>query len=108
MDNTQQATANPTKTEVTTVTSEAPTRRVVVIRGRVAPPPERRVSWEEGIPENKDQRTSKKCCVFHRHRMFGESDTEEESSSGEDSDGEDKRKHKCTRDSCTCGHTRFA
>ena len=46
----------------------------------------RRISWDRNVRDNPQQLTSKKCCVFHRKRLFGESDSEDSSSS---SDGED-------------------
>lgn len=84
-------------------TEEQPPRQVLYLRLRPQPTnePPRRVTWEGGIKENKNQRTSKKCCVFHKKRLFGESDTE----SSEDE--AHAHSHKCTKDHCHCG-TRFA
>jgi protein phosphatase 1 regulatory subunit 11 len=49
---------------------------------------DRRVVWDPSVVEHKNQRTSKKCCQFHRKRLFGESDSESDSSSSSDSDDE--------------------
>jgi protein phosphatase 1 regulatory subunit 11 len=86
-------------------TEEQPPRQVLYLRLRPEPTdePPRHVTWDGEVKENKNQRTSKKCCVFHKKRLFGESDTE---SSG----SEDERhghNHKCSKEHCHCG-TRFA
>lgn len=40
--------------------------------------------WEEGIPDNPNQRVSKSCCVFHKKKLFGESSSDDSSSSSDD------------------------
>ena len=46
------------------------------------------VQWQNGIPENRGQRVSKKCCVFHKKRNFGESDSSsDDTDTDADSDG---------------------
>ncbi|KAJ2803438.1 Type 1 phosphatases regulator ypi1 [Coemansia guatemalensis] len=47
------------------------------------------VRWEEDVVDNEGQgrKSSKVCCIYHRERAVGESDTESScSSSGSDSD----------------------
>lgn len=118
------------------VTREAEPRQLLVLRLQ----PEHgdtsdlRVTWDVKVKENKNQRSSKSCCVFHKKKLFGESDTESSSSSSDeggparadavggehphccghdhDSKGQDgpckKRKRpKCTKEHCYCG-TRFS
>ena len=43
-----------------------------------------RVTWEPNVRENPEQRVSKKCCVFHKKRAFGESDSSSSDSSDDD------------------------
>lgn len=115
-----------------TTTQLNPPRQVLLLRLRPAPSsaPPRHVTWEGEVRDNKGQRTSKKCCVFHKKRLFGESDSE--SSGSDDSDADDaghdhhhhdglcshdhqgadgaghkKPRPKCTKQACHCG-TRFA
>ena len=88
---------------------------------------DRRVSWDAGVVEHPNQRTSKKCCQFHKKRLFGESDSDSSSSSDSSDDETDspnpdvaganpgrcgdhskkKKRPKCTKESCFC-NTRFA
>ena len=63
-----------------TTEAERPPRRVLVLRLKREEEEERRrqrVSWLEGIKEHPGQKTSKKCCQFHRKRLFGESDSDD-------------------------------
>lgn len=48
----------------------------------------RRISWDGGVQDNPKQLASKCCCVFHKKRMFGESDSSSSSSSESDSDAD--------------------
>ena len=45
------------------------------------------VTWEEGVVNNEGlgRKSSKRCCIFHKPRAFGESSTE----SSEDNSGDD-------------------
>ena len=37
---------------------------------------DRRVKWDESVRDSRpNMKTSKKCCVFHKRREFGESDS---------------------------------
>lgn len=71
-----------------TVSEVLPPRQVLTLTLR----PERdesrnrRVSWEADVREPVNQRVSKCCCVFHKKRLFGESDSD---SSSSDSDCDD-------------------
>ncbi len=49
--------------------------------------PRSNVTWEEGVVNNEGlgRRSSKRCCIFHKQRAFGESSTE----SSEDQSGDD-------------------
>lgn len=68
-------------------TDEAPARQVLVLRLRNEEEERlreeqanRRITWRPDVHDPVNQRTSKKCCVFHRKRMFGESSSEDSSS----------------------------
>jgi protein phosphatase 1 regulatory subunit 11 len=41
--------------------------------------------------ENMGKRSSKKCCIFHKRRVFGESSSDEDASDGSDCEGKKKR-----------------
>mmetsp|Transcript_12187 Transcript_12187/g.21731 ORF Transcript_12187/g.21731 Transcript_12187/m.21731 type:complete len:172 (-) Transcript_12187:216-731(-) len=49
--------------------------------------PRSNVSWDEGVVNNEGlgRKSSKRCCIFHKQRAFGESSTE----SSEDDSGDD-------------------
>ena len=103
----QQAAAPIPATATTTTLGAAAPRRVMVLRAKVQPPEARRVVWDPNTKDPpKNQRTSKKCCVFHRHRLFGESDSDSDSDGGCD-DHDHPNKPKCSRDGCYC-NTKFA
>jgi len=65
-------------------------REGAVLRLRLDPRPH--VKWEEDVVDNEhmNKKSSKRCCIFHKKRAFGESSSESESESeGEgDDDGE--------------------
>jgi protein phosphatase 1 regulatory subunit 11 len=66
-------------------------RQVLTLRLQPEPAPvnDNRVTWDPNVSENVQQRVSKCCCVFHRKRVFGESDSDtSSSSSSSDSDGD--------------------
>ena len=68
-----------------TTTQQAP---VEVFPLRLTQPP--RVTWQEGIVDNEHlgRKSSKRCCIFHKPRKFGESSSESESSDNDsDSNG---------------------
>mmetsp|Transcript_35528 Transcript_35528/g.55491 ORF Transcript_35528/g.55491 Transcript_35528/m.55491 type:complete len:175 (-) Transcript_35528:99-623(-) len=61
------------------------------------------VKWGEDVVDNEDlgRRKSKKCCVFHKKRNFGESSSESDYSSGAESGSESpRRRHRCGSDRC--------
>ncbi len=52
--------------------------------------PRSNVTWDEGVINNEGlgRKSSKRCCIFHKQRAFGESSTESsEDQSGDDDDG---------------------
>eukprot|EP00568_Trieres_chinensis_P001348 CAMPEP_0183291300 /NCGR_PEP_ID=MMETSP0160_2-20130417/768_1 /TAXON_ID=2839 ORGANISM="Odontella Sinensis, Strain Grunow 1884" /NCGR_SAMPLE_ID=MMETSP0160_2 /ASSEMBLY_ACC=CAM_ASM_000250 /LENGTH=116 /DNA_ID=CAMNT_0025452091 /DNA_START=135 /DNA_END=485 /DNA_ORIENTATION=+ len=71
------ATATMTMTETRTREQED------VLRLTLRPP--QRVTWDENVEDNEGlgRKSSKRCCIFHKQRPFGESSTD---SSDEDSD----------------------
>ena len=88
---------------------EAPPREVLVLRLKREEEEAaraRRVEWGKDVVDHPNQRTSKKCCQFHKKRRFGESDSED-SGSGDWPESDDDG-HKCSRHHCHCGGTRFA
>lgn len=68
-------------------------RQVLTLRLQPEPAPvnENRVTWDANVTENIQQRVSKCCCVFHKKRVFGESDSDTSSSSS-DSDSDTGRR----------------
>ncbi|EPT27179.1 protein phosphatase inhibitor protein [Toxoplasma gondii ME49] len=49
---------------------------------------ERRVSWDKAAidNENMNKKKSKKCCIFHKRRDFGESSSDSDSDSSSDAE----------------------
>eukprot|EP00906_Rhabdomonas_costata_P035088 RCo049320 len=67
-------------TVTTTTTVEAVPPPVVTKKLSLKKKKSDRVKWDSSVKDpNPNQRTSKRCCVFHRRREFGESDTESDS-----------------------------
>ena len=88
--------------------AEQPPREVLVLRLKNAEEEAakaRRVAWDKEVKDHPNQKSSKKCCQFHKKRRFGESSSDD-SDDGDwpDSDEDD---HKCSADHCHCGGTRF-
>lgn len=53
------------------------------------PPTNLRVTWDTSVVEPPaNQRTSKSCCIYHKPRAFGESDSESCSDDSPDSDSD--------------------
>ena len=52
--------------------------------------PKKAVKWAEGTVDNEDagRKSSKKCCIYHKPRRFGESSSETSSSDEEHDHGE--------------------
>lgn len=50
------------------------------------------MTWDEDVVDNEGlgRKSSKRCCIFHKQRAFGESSTD--SSEEEDKDGNGHRK----------------
>mmetsp|Transcript_10829 Transcript_10829/g.14065 ORF Transcript_10829/g.14065 Transcript_10829/m.14065 type:complete len:132 (+) Transcript_10829:183-578(+) len=61
--------------------------------------PRKHIKWDESVVDNEHmgKKSSKRCCIFHKRRQFGESSTEssdcsekdDDSDTDEDEDGED-------------------
>ena len=53
--------------------------------------PRRHVTWEEDVVDNEhmNKKSSKRCCIFHKAKEFGESSSESEDSISSDSEEED-------------------
>lgn len=81
------ATAVGSGTTTVTVTDEEPQQ---VLRLTLVDRPT--VTWDENVVDNEGmgRKSSKRCCIFHKEKAFGESSTD---SSDYDSDG-DKNQHK--------------
>lgn len=47
--------------------------------------PQPRVTWDEDIEDNEGlgRKSSKRCCIFHKERPFGESSTDSSDSDGD-------------------------
>ena len=71
---------------IVAVEEKAAAKEDNVLRLRLDPRPH--VKWEEGVVDNEhmNKKSSKRCCIFHKKRAFGESSSEE--SSGSESEGE--------------------
>ena len=71
--NTQRANAQSTTTATTTQTAATePETLRLTLRQRPT------VRWEEGTVDNEGmgRKSSKRCCIFHKQRAFGESSTD--------------------------------
>ena len=73
--------------------------------------PKNRVKWGEDVVDNEGmgKRKSNKCCIFHKRKMFGESSSESENSSGAESGsdsprrrGSDRALPRRQREKCSC------
>ncbi|KAL3798396.1 hypothetical protein HJC23_005049 [Cyclotella cryptica] len=78
--------ANATGTTTMVITREdRTTLEAPILRLSLRPHPH--VTWDEGVVNNEGlgRKSSKRCCIFHKQRAFGESSTE----SSEDGSGDD-------------------
>eukprot|EP00567_Pseudictyota_dubia_P004708 CAMPEP_0197446800 /NCGR_PEP_ID=MMETSP1175-20131217/11656_1 /TAXON_ID=1003142 /ORGANISM="Triceratium dubium, Strain CCMP147" /LENGTH=159 /DNA_ID=CAMNT_0042977963 /DNA_START=43 /DNA_END=522 /DNA_ORIENTATION=- len=68
---------------VTETRTQAQQQQHEVLRLTLRPP--QRVTWDENVEDNEGlgRKSSKRCCIFHKQRPFGESSTD---SSDNDSD----------------------
>jgi len=94
-----QASANASATVTMTETEEQ--TEAEVLRLTLAARPT--VRWDESVMDNEGmgRKSSKRCCIFHKQRSFGESSTDSSdydsdrsgssAASGNDGDGEDKK-----------------
>merc|ERR1712157_286078 len=62
--------------------------------------PQQRVTWDENVIDNEGlgRKSSKRCCIFHKQRNFGESSSDESSSDDESSD------NNCCSDDDECNY----
>lgn len=69
-----------------TVTEDPPQNNEEVLQLTLRPRPS--VQWDEGVIDNEflGRKSSKRCCIFHKQRPFGESSTDS-SDDGNGSDG---------------------
>eukprot|EP00055_Hartaetosiga_balthica_P011723 m.54299 g.54299 ORF g.54299 m.54299 type:complete len:152 (-) comp7714_c1_seq1:52-507(-) len=82
--NEQTKTANPSSaTQTQTITVQPPESVVVKIRKGI------NVKWADDTVDNEHmgRKSSKKCCIFHKPKAFGESSSESSSDSDSDSSG---------------------
>lgn len=72
-------------TTTMTITRDATTLEAPVLRLTLRPQPH--VSWDADVVNNEGlgRKSSKRCCIFHKARAFGESSTE----SSEDDSGDE-------------------
>ncbi|KAL3795851.1 hypothetical protein ACHAWO_010143 [Cyclotella atomus] len=77
-----------TGTTTMTITQQDATTNLEAPVLRLTLRPQPHVSWDEGVINNEGlgRKSSKRCCIFHKQRAFGESSTE---SSEEDGSGDD-------------------
>ena len=49
------------------------------------------VRWDENVEDNEGmgRKSSKRCCIFHKQREFGESSTDSSADDNDNSDGDD-------------------
>ncbi len=49
------------------------------------------VRWDENVEDNEGmgRKSSKRCCIFHKQREFGESSTDSSADENDNSDGDD-------------------
>ncbi len=82
---------NQGRSSVATVTetvTATPSEQTEVLRLTLRAPPS--VRWDESIVDNEGlgRKSSKRCCIFHKQRAFGESSTDSSDAESGD-DGED-------------------
>eukprot|EP00898_Chlorokybus_atmophyticus_P004462 jgi/Chlat1/5016/Chrsp32S04938 len=84
--------ATATTTIVQGVESGEAGGRPQSLRLALAPRRKKAVKWADDTVDNEglNRRSSKKCCIYHKPRAFGDSSSE--SSGNEDEDGSDKHK----------------
>mmetsp|Transcript_15360 Transcript_15360/g.23123 ORF Transcript_15360/g.23123 Transcript_15360/m.23123 type:complete len:106 (-) Transcript_15360:112-429(-) len=76
-----------TTTTTTATTTVAPTeteqKQRLVLRLR-----EKKVTWDEEVVNNEHlgRKSSKRCCIFHKQKRFGESDSDESDSDIEEAE----------------------
>uniref|UniRef100_A0A7S3P7B7 Type 1 phosphatases regulator n=1 Tax=Amphora coffeiformis TaxID=265554 RepID=A0A7S3P7B7_9STRA len=80
------AASRTTTMTVTETQQSQPEVLRLTLRGR------NNVQWDEAVVDNEGmgRKSSKRCCIFHKRRAFGESSTD--SSEEEDKDGNGNRK----------------
>jgi Protein phosphatase inhibitor len=73
-------------TEEQAIAEEKPPAAVLTLRLE----PRKAVQWDEEVVDNENagRKSSKRCCIFHKQRGFGESDSDESSSDMSDDERE--------------------
>jgi protein phosphatase 1 regulatory subunit 11 len=90
------ATMTVTETTDTTTTNENEVLRLTLVAGP-------NVRWHENVQDNEGlgRKSSKRCCIFHKQRDFGESSTDssdnENDDSGSDSGDDHEKKPKAAK-----------
>lgn len=93
---TRSATQTITPVRSTSSRSTSPERLVLRLRGAHevsetgTPRLRRRITWAEDVIDNEGlgRKSSKVCCIYHKAREFGESSSEDDSSSDDSSDSD--------------------
>ncbi len=77
-----------TSTMVITQQSETNINNLEAPILRLSLRPRSNVTWDENVINNEGmgRKSSKRCCIFHRQREFGESSTESSEEDGDDDD----------------------
>lgn len=81
-----------TETPSEAAASRSPSPTVAgTLRLRGGPTSSRRVQWTEDVVDNEHlgRKSSKICCIYHKPRAFGESDSDESDSSASDGEAHD-------------------
>lgn len=85
-----QGNAVATLTETVAETTQTETEQTEVLQLTLRAPPS--VRWDESIVDNEGlgRKSSKRCCIFHKQRDFGESSTDssDAESGGEENNGD--------------------
>uniref|UniRef100_A0A7S1UFI5 Protein phosphatase inhibitor n=1 Tax=Phaeomonas parva TaxID=124430 RepID=A0A7S1UFI5_9STRA len=76
------ARAAATATATTTATAPATAEQKAAAPLRLQLKPKPHVQWAKDVVDNEhmNKKSSKRCCIFHKQRRFGESDSDESDS----------------------------
>ena len=75
-------TSSGTATSTVVVTETKPESKILFLKLKNKPP---RIQWSEDTIDNENlqRKSSKRCCIYHKPKKFGESDSDETDSDGE-------------------------